>query len=369
MKSLNSLKIGIALTVGFATINGGAVPLIRSSSTNSTDNMVTIYPDNQLKDMFYYMPNTGRIALNASNKPLFGLTLYGLNENDPAKSGGWLTFTLEAGITNSLKNELKNLKASNQNAKFSVVPFGKSALTVGQDYMLNQTTELPTEAQALIPSPDKIAPSNFSNGSANNGLSSFFKSIYIPPSAGVAETQVGVNAVLTRDGAEVFRAAISNPQLMNMFLCYQVYGALPTMQAHVKMHYDKIYEYFSASAKGGWLWWGWSMNSVTEKLIEERAIEITITGGDAKLDDYIRLYSEELVKTYLVPKLTNAPNGSSYAPSGLILYGFNNSKKEERSTVEWNFTKQQFITDDRCVAIPLADLEQFKDLIIQEVKH
>ncbi len=338
-----------------------AIPLLRESRTNSIDDLATIYPDHQNSSQFYYLPNKGGVAKNEEGLPLFGLVIR--NKSDVSQSFGYLSFTLEASMTEKLRGQLRELKSKNPNAKFTVVPFGKSILTIGNTHEINRSAQLNPAAQAMIPEPGKPLPENFGQAK-EKGFSRIYESLNLPPSAGVAETQLGVDAVLTSDGAAMFYAAISNPQQMNMHLCFQVYGALPTMHAKITMNYQKIYDYFAASARGGWLWFGWTLAHVVEKLVEDRVIQIEIIGGDAVIDDYVRMIAQDLAKTYLVEKIANGP-AASYTPMNLITFGFNSAHKEQRSTVTWEFKKQQFINDDRCVSVPLAGLAPYKDRIVQ----
>ena len=89
------LFLGIILFMSRAS----AVPLLRQTEANAIDHLATVYPDHADPHQYYFLPNTGRFAKNAKGEPLFGLTTYGLNDANPTKGGGWMTFTLEATIT------------------------------------------------------------------------------------------------------------------------------------------------------------------------------------------------------------------------------------------------------------------------------
>lgn len=350
----------IALTASVAN----AVPLLRQTSADFTKDMATIYPDNADPNLFYFLPNKGGFAKDSQGKPLFGLVTYGLRDPDPKQGGGYLTFVMEAGITDPLRTELQTFRSSHPNARLSVVPFGKSSILIGDSAAIAGT--LTPAMKTLIPDPTKPAPKPDAYPQVLGGLGALFTDLILPPSAGVAESQVGGNGTLTQIGARVFRAGISNPNLFTLSLCFEIYGALPTMEAKMYMDYQKVYEYFSTSASGGWGWFGWSLGGVVEKLRQDKVIDWEIIGGDAKDEDYVKLIAKELAETYLKPNLSNTPGTTGgYTPFSAINFGMNYTYKEERSTATYHMKRQAYITDDRCIALPMSELYQWKDQVVQ----
>ncbi len=347
--------------VAFIASEARAVPVVRETQADFDGDLATIYPDHANPNLFYFLPNTGGFARDKDGKPLFGLVYWGLNEADASKGGGYITFVMEAGITDPLRNELLKFKAKHKNSRLSVVPFGKSSIVIGNSAV--QSGKVSERMKEYVPDPAKKAPVTYPT--VLGGLNTLFTDIVLPPSAGVAESQVGGNAILTQIGARAFRAGIDNPNLFTLSLCYEVYGALPTMDAWIHMDYKKIYQYFQASASGRWMWFGWSLSAVVEKLRQQKIIDWKIVGGDAKDEDYVKMIAKDLADTYLQPQLKNAPGPSNYVPFSVITFGFNAAYKEERATADYHMQKQQFITDDRCIALPMANLHKYRDEIVR----
>ena len=341
----------------------GAVPLLRE--TSSDFNMIWRQSIRIRRIQIYsiFCRTKGGFAHDSAGKPLFGLVTYGLNNPDPKQGGGYMTFVMEAGITDPLRSELQSFRTAHPSARLSVIPFGKSAVVIGNSAAL--ADKLSDTMQAYVPDPNKPAPSVRDYPQVLGGLGALFTDILLPPSAGVAESQVGGNATLTQIGARVFKVGINNPNLFTLSLCYEVYGALPTMDARIHMDYQKIYEYFAASANGGWGWFGWSLNAVVEKLHQQKIIDWVIIGGDAKDEDYVKMIAKDLADTYLQPQLKNAPGASNYVPFNAINFGFNYTYKEERTTADYHMQRQAYITDDRCIALPMSELYKWKDQIVQ----
>jgi len=332
----------LATLVAFSAVERAqAVPVLRQTSADFSGQLATIYPDHADPNLFYFLPNTGQVASAKDGKPLMGLTMSGINNSDPNDGMGLLTFVMEASLTPELRGELNAFKAKHPNARLTVVPFGKSYVSM-----------LRSDGQ---PGDNRV-------------WSKLIESLDIPPHAGVAETQVGVNMLLSEKGARFSQAMIKGSQPYNLALCFEVYGALPTMHAEVTMNYKQIYNYFQTSASFGYLWWGVSITSVTELLIRDGHIKIKILGGDAKFEDYVKSISAELAKTYLVPVLQAGPVPTGYELlRSTIQLGFNNVYKEERSIATFTYDKQEFITDERCVNLPMANVREYADQIIQLV--
>lgn len=329
----------IFLLTAFAISNANAVPLLRQTEGDFSEEMVTIYPDHADPNLFYFLPNTGNVAMSNDGHPMMGLTITGINNSIPDDGLGFLSFVLEASITPKVRTELKKFKQLHPNARLTVVPFGKSYVSM-----------LRADGQAGM----------------SQAWSPLIKTLDLPPAAGVAETQVGVNMLLTEAGSKIFKASIEGSQPYNMGLCFEVYGALPVMHAKVFMNYKQIYNYFAGSVSTGFLWWGVSLSHVTETLVREGAISINILGGDAKFEDYIKNITAELAKTYLVPVLSAGPvqSGHDLLRPGVQL-SFNSVYKEERASATVEVKKQEFITDSRCVNLPMTNIRPY----ISEVIH
>ena len=364
-----------------ATSQAMAVPQLRDTRADFKSELATIYPDSVDPNLYYFLPNTGSIALNKANLPIISLVYKDLDDSDPTKGGGFLTGVLEAGLTPALRGELTSFKQQHPQARLSVVPFGKSYMALSPPqavepptspdlakYVPNPAPQNGNMAQVVssqVPPAEVRTATPYASSASEDpsGLASYFKKLILPPSAGVAETQEGFNATLTKEGATLFRASMRGQNLMNLYLCFEVFGVLPTMQASITMNYERIYSYFATSASGGWGWFGWSISAAVEKLIESGDIQIVITGADEKQEDYILAVAKDLAARFFVPTLSAAP-GASNGGFGFIQFGFNATYKEEQKRVTWHMTEQKYITDNRCVTLPITDMAPYADKIL-----
>lgn len=306
-----------------------AIPMLRDTRADYEKKIVTIYPDHADQNVFYFLPNSSEFARHDNGAPTVGLTLWNTKDTDPQNGGGLLSFVLQSAMSPEVQKELADFKTKHPNARLSVVPFG----------------------QSYISGPDA------------NVWKSLVTDMDLPPHAGVAETEVGVNMLLTETGAKVFASIVngsSNP--FNVQLCFDVLGSTPLMDAEVTVNYKKVYEHFSAQASYGVLWWRASVKTEVEKLIEDGTVSIKILGGDATFEDYVKSFVDEFIKTYMTPSLANTPNGNG---SGTM--SFNYTYKEERKTAKMHMTKSQFITDNRCVPLAFKSLQPWANKLITYV--
>jgi hypothetical protein len=323
-------------------VTANALPLLRESRADFQGEMSTIYPDHEDPNLFYFLPNSSQLAKNRDGKPIFQLATFGLSTPNNPDAFGTMNFILKAGLDDALKNELAAFKKKHPNARLTVVPFAESYITT-----------LGVKDQLPISYWDKV-----------------FLAIDYPPHAGVAETEVGVNTMLTGAGAKLYREIVrqggEGAHIMN--LCFKVMGATPTMHARIHMNYQQVYEYWRASARTGWSIFGASISKVVEKLRREGHIQIEILGGDAKMEDLIFEVSKEMAKTYLVPILTAAPGPSAPEPAFKhVRFGFNQTYKEERTSGGYVLKKREFVTDSRCVPLALKELKKYANEVIVDV--
>lgn len=355
-----------------------AVPKLRETAADFNSAIVTIYPDTENPNLFYFMPNSGAIAKDKSGNPLVSLTYTGL-AHPSSETTAYLTGVFEAGITEAVRTELQTFKSKHPNARLTVVPFGKSFLTFGVPAALDPPSS--AAAQSMVPNP---APAGQDMGAAvatqkppvtgwpafggsiGGAPSTLFNNLYLPPYAGVAETQVGFNAILSKTGTILMVNGIRGFNPMNMNLCYQVFGALPTMRARITMNYQRVYSYFQAAASGGWLFWGWSVAAAVEKLRESGAITIDMIGADQKMEDYVLKMAETLAARWMVPTLQASPGATPASAAGFSFtqYSVGATYKEENKDITYTIQEQVYTSDDRCLALPMSDLSPYADKIL-----
>ncbi len=317
-----------------------ALPVLREAAGDfGLGGMVTIYPDHRDPSLFYFMPDQTAFVMNPqSGLPFFGLNTYGVEQSDLSKIFGYFTFTVQPAISAGVKKQLELFQKKNPRARLAPIPVGESYMTIGQD-----RKGVPVE-----------------------GAADLFKNFDLPPFAGLLETQVGGNAYLTGLGAKIITNAIKNPSLLNLNLCYTIDGVTPNMDASVTIDYQKVFTHWKAKARSGWWIFGGSIAKEVQKLQESGAIDIQIH-GDTKFEDVVMAMAREMAREYLKAQL---PNGQADAdlsgmPFRIVKFGWGSVQIEERRTITLRIRKQADIKDVRCIAAPLAGLDQFADKIIQ----
>ena len=337
--ALASSAVAVAI-FGTAT-SALALPVLRETRSDYSGHLATIYPDHHDPNLFYFMPDSSAFAKNTDGSPVATLIHWGLSTKaDLTDGGGMLNFVLKAAMTPELDAEIKAFQGKYPSARVTVIPLGASFIAIG-----NSKTGAPESWNKLITTAD------------------------IPPYAGVAETEVGVNMLLTEIGAKVFKASIEKNPDYNIQLCYKVDGVTPFMQAIIELDYNKVYQHFQGSVSGGYLWWQATIATEVEKLYKNGDIKITIVGGDAKTEDIIMEIARDLMKTWFVESLSNQPGTGApagLAPGRFISFSFNSTYKEERSHVRFELKRSVLLTDDRCVNLSLKGLSPWANKIISD---
>ncbi len=327
----------VAIAIALGSTQAQALPLLAENAGITVNHALTIYPDSDNPNVFYYMPNSSGLAFSEeSNLPYFGFTYWGLSNGGPiADAGAWLTFTMKLRSDQDQKKALQSLL--DEGKRIAVLPVQESAVSLQS----TKTGETPNSAL--------FSEFNFAN------------------KAGVMESEMGVNAVMTGVGAKVFRAAVDNPQLMKADYCFKVTGLGPNMHGKIYVKWDKVYDYFSASYSTGGFFFKKNIMVEVEKLKQKNLVDIVLNGGEAT--DMEKLY--ELTNTIIArlfqPELKMAP-GDAGGGGGWSMSRFSLRvvHKEELKEESWSINKRDLIDREFCLSLGLKDLGKYKDKIIKD---
>lgn len=131
------MKLFIILTL--LTINAFAVPVLNKNMA-AEGTFVTIWPDHQDPDHFYFAPNFMRIAIDHRNEPKFHFTQY--QTGRCGRIGGslgrchskaLLTTLMVSGFNEGQLNIAKDgIKKLRPKARFSAIPFLASKVEFGE---------------------------------------------------------------------------------------------------------------------------------------------------------------------------------------------------------------------------------------------
>lgn len=312
-----------------------AVPLFGETAGTIKNGILTLYRDHANPNKVYFFPNSTRFSSDNSGIPLFNFVYWGLE--NPSSGGAYMTMTTHLGSDTDQQAALDTYIKEHPEVEVAVLPIKSS--TIG----------LQTTATGTAP------------------LIDLFKEFNFAQYGGRAEDEIGVNAVLTGVGAKAFKALLTKSAgsaLLKMDYCYKVQGFGPNMDASISVNMKRVYEYFQASHSGGWGWFSWSIQAVVEKLHAERAIQITMNGGDAKEWEYLQKISETITARMFVPELAATPITVAAPSNRLFRFGGGAVRKEELQTETWNWKRTDLEERDFCTAIVIKDLDKYRDRLV-----
>lgn len=337
MKRKSSGYLGLALGILLAGTQAQALPILAENAAQNYNGLITLYPDHEDSNKFYFMPNSSTFARSQTSQlPLFGLVYWGLN-SCPAgtEAGGYMNFGMKLTMNPEQKQAIDEFLKSGRS--IAVLPV--QAATVG----LSTTKE----------------------GSAPMGM--IFEELNFSKYAGRAEDEVGVNAILTGIGAKVFRAGIDNPALFKVDYCYKVTGLGPNFSAKVEIDMNRVYTHFKATASGGNWWARVKISTEVEKLRDIKAIKIETNGGDASDREYIQALSEKIIAELFKPELQAKPSAMS-EPKGwsFAKFSLQHKRVEELKVLKYQLTRREIVDREFCAPFILSDLNQYRGRVVQD---
>ena len=324
-------------TLALFSVKAKAIPLLGENAAQNTATALTLYPDSDDKSLFYFMPNSSAIQVDpSSNEPMFGFTYWGLSSGGPiADAGAYLTFTAHLTSDKYQRDALNAFIASGK--KVAALPLMES--TIG------------------LTSTNKNQPP----------LGLLFNELDFAAHAGMAEDDIGVNAVMTGIGAKVFKTAIDGNDLFKSDYCFKIQGLGPNFKGIITVDYARVYDDFQAHLSGGNWFTHASINDEVEKLRQTGAISILIQGGDAKMDEYVTSVAEGIVTRLFKSELQAAPTSTASTSTDWSFFSFTltNTHREELKTEIWSMTKQDLVTREFCIPITLSGLKPFYNDVVK----
>ena len=307
-----------------------ALPVLRETKADFSGKLATIYPDHQDPNLYYFLPDSSEFAKNSDGTPVVTLIHWGLqSKTDLSDGGGMFNFVLRTAVTPQFNEELIIFAKKHPGSHLAVIPFAASFIALGRGPQENWR--------------------------------SMIQAVDLPVFAGVAESEIGVNILLTELGARVFKKSIETNADYNIQLCFKVDGITPMMYAKIEMDYRKIYQFFHAQASAGELLWDLAVAAELRKLYRNGTIKIQIIGGDATIEDLIMELAREMISAWFFPK-----NNSDDILGGFVQLNFNYSYQEMRSLETFELKKSVLITDDRCINLSLKGLSHWAKKIVAQ---
>lgn len=316
-------KISKVFALSIVSLNAMALPILTESS-DGTGLLATIYPDHENPSKFYFFPNTGSLEKDESGVPRFGMSYWKAEEG--STTAGYFSGIFRLGINADLKEAINNYKKSGK--QISVIPVQESHLYFMEDK------------------------------EGNRLLTDLYKEISMPPFSGRAEDSIGISASLTKSGALMLANILTNGgNGADLKYCYEIKGVSPIFHARIQLNYNKIYRHFLAQARGGRLWWKWSVRTEVEKLVEDGEIKIEINGGTANQYDYIMSLSDRMIGKFMEPILDNRRGTTSGR------FGISDTRIIEDRELVFDLKERELISREYCVSLGMGELREFPWLI------
>jgi hypothetical protein len=311
-----------------------ALPLLSENAGVEVAKNIILYPDHLDKNLVYFIPNSSVLARDRAGLPQFGLTYWGLsNGGNLANAGAWVSFTMKLASDDDQKAALE-----------SVIRSGKRV--------------------AVIPAQEATIGINEKSG--GNPAPALFTEIHFADKGPQMDQEAGVNMVLTGVGAKVFRKAIETPQALTVNYCYKVMGLSPAFDASISVNMKRVYEYFEANYSNGWWWTRLDIQHITEELRKNREVVITINGGDATMEEYVRKVAESIISRVFVPELKMEPGSPHNSGWGFSRFSLRSVNKKELDQETWNYTQRDKVYHSNCVAMSLKDVKPHKNELVRD---
>lgn len=316
-----------------------ALPLLSQNAAQNVSSALTLYPDHENPNLFYFMPNSSAFAKDEkTGLPVFGLTYWGLSNGGPlADAGAYMVFSLRLQSDSDQKAALQAAIASGK--KIAVLPVMKS--------IVGLSTTKPGGAPPLGRLFDEF---NFSRA------------------AGTAEAEVAVNSVMTGVGAKVMRSMIETEAALKIDYCYTVQGLGPDFDAKVEVDWSRVYEDFQFHASGGWWWTRFQIDKQVEKLKQDNAVRIEINGGTAADEEYVKSVADKIVARLFNPELSMTPTGSLPLEAGWSFSRFQLkfTDKSELKKEVFTIKRRDMVEREFCVPMTLKDIASYKDKLVKD---
>lgn len=292
MNSANSMTALALSTAVLAMpfVNADAYPILDAVQGLPNPELITVYPDDADKNLYYFVPTSVALVRDENDKPRLGVQYWGLTAPDPEGAGAALTFSVKPAYDKKLVDAVAEaVKKKNASAKFAFPTLVDSTMEVllnGSFHKKNQDTEKPSVK------------------------------------GGTVDATQAFTVSLTNIGGRAFaQGTAADSDVLGARYTFKFTGVEKRLRAEIIVHHKRVYDHFKATSSASG-WWGmvrssWSVD--WQKLVSDGAIVVNILeGGETDKDAYMLEVFKRLVeakigeKGMFEPKLK--PGGIAAAP-------------------------------------------------------
>lgn len=317
-------KLSGLLAMSFVSMNTMALPIL-TESVNGEGLLATIYPDHEVTNKVYFLPNRGSLQKDARGVPEFGMSYWGISKIDE-EAGGHFTGIFNLSMDGDLKKAID------------------SHLAKG-----NQVAVIPVQESRV----------HFKEKNGARIMEEYFKEIDVPEFAGRVEDSFSLSGSLTKIGAKMLSSQLKSGAVgTDLNYCYSITGLSPIFDAKIKLNYNKIYMHFMAQVNVRKWWYKVHIRAEVEKLVENSSVKIEINGGDAKKYDYIMALVDRLSEKFFVPHLENRRSNAGGN------FSLSNTEIIEDREMTFELKQRELIDRQFCIGMGLGQLKDFPFLIV-----
>ncbi|WP_026622731.1 hypothetical protein M728_005767 (plasmid) [Ensifer sp. WSM1721] len=279
-------------SVIFLGLNASAYsyPVLDAVQGLPNPELVTVYPDDADKNLYYFVPTSVSLVRDEDGKPRLGVQYWGLTAPDPEGAGAALTFSVRPAYDKKVVDDVAAaVKNVNPNASFAFPTLVDSKMEIllnGAFHSKNQDTSEPSVK------------------------------------GGTVDATQAFTVSLTNIGGRAFAQGVApDSDVLGARYTFKFTGVEKRLHAKITVYTKRVYDHFKATANTS-SWWGmvktsWSVD--WQKLVNEGSIVIDILeGGETDKDAYMLEVFKSLVeakigeKGMFEPKLK--PGGIASAP-------------------------------------------------------
>jgi hypothetical protein len=280
----------LTLFVLMRPLGAHAYPILDAVQGLPNPELVTVYPDEADRNLYYFVPTSVAIVRDDQGKPRLGVQYWGLTAPDPEGAGAALTFSVKPAYDKKTVDAVADaVKKRNPNASFAFPTLVDSTMEVlinGAFAKKNQDTNKPSVR------------------------------------GGTVDATQAFTISLTNVGARAFAQGVAaDSDVLGARYTFKFTGVEKRLRAEITVYHKRVYDHFKATATGS-AWWGmvrtsWSVD--WQKLVSDGSIVLNILeGGETDKDAYMLEVFKMLVeakigeKGIFEPKLK--PGGITGAP-------------------------------------------------------
>jgi hypothetical protein len=301
-----------------------AYPILDAVQGLPFPELITVYPDEVNKNLYYFVPTTMALVTNDDGSVALGVSYWGLTGKDEDGAGANLTFSVRPAVDEEkLTHIADEVKKRNPAAEFAFPPLVSSsvdAILSGAFHDKNQDTTQPTHV-----------------------------------TGGTVDATQAFSISLTRIGGRAFANGTSDKlNVLAARYTYKILGIEKRLHARITVNQRRIYDHFKVSG-GGSAWFGmvssyWAAD--WQKLTEDGSIKIDILeGGEQDSDAYMLEVFKALVNAKVSgegmfkPELKPGDIGGGSGQSSTMGWGFSVSSAwqhlDENKTFTFEIDKQK----------------------------